>query len=110
MDRYEKLRLNFFSCDLKYGKLELNRFHCCEFFFIVNKPVTDEFLKEQALDLIMSQCKQFVFFGKYANVWHNAVDEADIMIHPNINEEEIAWTSTDDTLEIHWKISLSLCV
>ena len=99
MERYEKLRLNFFSCDLKYGKIELRPGHNCDFFFIVNNPVEKEFMKKQALQMVLSQCKHFEFFGRYANEWHNAIDEAHIAIYPNASEEEIVMMVTDDTLE-----------
>lgn len=99
MERYEKLSVGFFSCDLKYGKIELKLGHNCDLYFIVNNQVEKEFMKKQALQMILSQCKRFDFFGKYANEWHNAIDEADIAVYPNASEEEIALTVTHDTLE-----------
>ena len=99
MERYEKLRLNFFSCDLKYGKIELKPGHNCHFFFIVNNPVEKVFMKKQALQMVLSQCKHFEFFGRYANEWHNAIDEAHIAVYPNASEEKIVMTITDDMLD-----------
>ena len=78
MPRCIKLSNNFYSMDLFTGKTTLtpNRnFHC---FFIVEHTYDKAFVREQALQLLMSQCKNFEFYGTYSRDWELGFDEVDV--------------------------------
>ena len=97
MARYEKLGEYFYSMDLLYGKTNLKPhrdFYC---FFIIEQPHDEEFIRKQALQLIMSQCKNFHFYGAHSSKWDIAFDEADISVHSN--EDDWAMTSWWDNIE-----------
>ena len=96
--------------DLHYGKTMLKpyrQFHC---FFIVEHSCNKDFMHQQALQLLMSQCCNFEFHGACCREWELAFDEMDIMIHPN-EEDEIAitnsWEDIDDFVET-LELTLSL--
>lgn len=92
MPRCIKLSNNFYSMDLITGKTTLTptrNFHC---FFIVEHTYDKAFVREQALQLLMSQCKNFEFYGTYSRDWELGFDEVDVMLHPG-DDEDIALTS-----------------
>ena len=98
MTRCKKLSNHFYGMDLFTGKTMLapNRnFHC---FFIVEHTSDKAFIREQALQLLMSQCKNFEFYGTYCRDWELVFDEIDIMLHPG-DDEDIALTSAWDNLD-----------
>lgn len=99
MSRCEKLRPNFYGCELYYGKIDMNKTHAPVCFFLVNHKADAEFIKKQALQLIVAGCKNYEFFGKYSKKWHLALDMADISVNPDSNEDEIAITVSHQTLE-----------
>lgn len=78
--------------DLHYGKTILKPcwdFHC---FFIVEHSCDKEFMCQQALQLLMSQCHNYKFHGAHCRDWELAFDEVDMLLHQN-DEDEIALTS-----------------
>lgn len=84
--------------DLFIGKtmLTANRnFHC---FFIVERTFDKAFIREQALQLLLSQCKNFEFYGTYCWDWEHVFDEVDVLLHPG-DDEDIALTSAWDNLD-----------
>jgi len=98
MTRCKKLNNHFYSMDLLTGKTMLapNRnFHC---FFIVEHTSDKAFIRAQALQLLMSQCKNFAFYGTYCRDWELGFDEVDMMLHPG-DDENIALTSAWDDLD-----------
>ena len=99
MMRYEKLRNNLYSADLVYGKIDLKRSHGFSCYFIVEHMDDEEFIRDQALQLLLSGCRDFVFYGKKEATWHLGVDEADIMLYPDMSDETLALTSSCETLE-----------
>ena len=103
MARCEKIRDNFYSLDLYYGKAEFKPFRNIQCFFIVEHPCTEEFIHEQALTLLTSQCKNFDFYGAYSKNWDIGFDLVDIQLHPNEEDMDIAltsaWESLDDFVE-----------
>ena len=98
MTRCLQLSNHFYSMDLFTGKTMLasNRsFHC---FFIVEHSSDKTFIREQALQLLMSQCKNFEFYGTYCREWELGFDEVDVLLHPG-DDEDIALTSAWDDLD-----------
>ena len=98
MTRCTKLGNHFFSMDLLPGNTILtpNRNRHC--FMIVEHTFDKALIRDQALQLLMTQCKKFEFFGTYCRDWELGFDEVDVMLHPD-DDEDIALTSAWDTLD-----------
>lgn len=93
-----------------YGKIELNPTHGFSCFFIVEHIDDKEFIKDQALQLLLSGCRNFDFYGKKKDAWHFGVDEADMMLYPNMTYETVAltsgWVSIEEFVEeLHYVLS-----
>ena len=99
MGRYERLNNRFYSLDLYYGKTNLKPYRdfCC--FFIVEHPCSDEFIHDQALMLLTSQCNNFDFYGSYSKQWDIGFDLVDLQLHPNDDDMGIALTSAWESLD-----------
>ena len=99
MQRYNKLRNNFHSADLLYGKIDLNPIHTFSCFFIVEHTFDVEFIKEQAIQLLLAGCQSFDFYGKAEPNWQIGVDEANILLYSKSNPETDVLTSGWSTME-----------
>lgn len=95
--RYQKLTNRLYSVNLHTGKTNFlfGRDVLC--FLLVEHPCTEEFIQEQALQLLLSQCSSFDFYGAYSKQWDIGFDLVDIMLHPN--GEGIALTSQWDDFD-----------
>lgn len=93
MDRFKRLNNQFFSLNLYSGKTNFRYGHNILCFFIVEHPCSEEFIKEQALQLLMTPCRNFDFYGAYSQEWENGFDDVDIMLHPDEEDMDIALTS-----------------
>lgn len=106
MERYKRLTNhsvmssnNFYSLDLYSGKTNLpdsRGFYC---FFIVDHPCSEEFIHDQALQLLMTPCRDFHFYGTYSKQWDVGFDWIDYTLHPDDNDMDIASTSQWDHLD-----------
>jgi len=118
MERYKRLTNhsiilgnNFYSLDLYAGKTNLpdtRDFYC---FFIVNHPCSEESIHEQALQLLMTPCRNFNFYGAYSKQWDIGFDWIDYTLHPGDDDMEIAFTNQWDDLdqfveELHLVLSM----
>lgn len=99
MARQKKLSSNFYSLDLYYGKAELKPFRNFKCFFIVEHPCDKDFIQQQALMLLLTQCKEFHFYGKQSQLWENEFDFIDSQLHPADDDMDIALTSAWSSLE-----------
>lgn len=99
MGRYERLNNRFYSLDLYYGKTNLKPYRDFYCFFIVEHPCSDEFIHDQALMLLMSQCNNFDFYGAYSKQWDIGFDLVDIQLHPTDDDMGIALTSAWESLD-----------
>lgn len=99
MQGYEKLRPNFYSADLVYGKIDLKLTHTFSCFFIVQHVDDKEFIKDQAIQLLLTGGRLFDFYGAKEAIWHLGFDEADILLYPDQQCEDVAMTSGWQTLE-----------
>lgn len=99
MPRYKKLRPNLYSADLFYGKIDLKPGHGFSCFFIVQHTDDKEFIKDQAIQLLLAGCRNFDFYGKMEPIWHLGFDDADILLNPNSTQETVALTSGWDTID-----------
>ena len=106
MERYKRLTNhsvmssnNFYSLDLYAGKTNLpdsRSFYC---FFIVDHPCSEEFIHDQALQLLMTPCRDFHFYGTYSKQWDVGFDWIDYTLHPDDDDMDIASTSQWDQLD-----------
>ena len=99
MEQYRKLSNNFYSLDLHTGKTNFKPGHEIQCFFLVEHPCSEEFIREQALQLLMTPCRNFDFYGAYSKRWDIGFDLADVMLHPNENDWDIALTSQWDDFD-----------
>ena len=99
MDRFKRLSNNFYSLDLYTGKtnFKLGRNILC--FFIVERLCSEEFIREQALQLLMTPCRNFDFYGAYSRQWDVGFDSVDIMLHPHDEDWDIALTNSWDDFD-----------
>ena len=97
--RYEKLRPNLYGAHLVFGKIDLNPTHRFSCFFIVQHTDDKEFIKKQAMQLLLAGCRNYDFFGEKEPLWHLGFDDVDIMLNPNSTPENVALTSGWSTLD-----------
>lgn len=99
MSRYQQLSNNFYSLDLHTGKTNFRTGRNVICFFLVEHPCSEEFIKEQALQLLMTPCRNFDFYGAYSKQWDIGFDLVDIMLHPNDENWDIALTTSWDDFD-----------
>ena len=78
--------------DLYYGKTNLTPYRDFQCFFIVEHSCSEEFIRNQALTLLTSQCKNVDFYGAYSKkltqATKNQLEALGIPYDRNITEEE----------------------
>lgn len=99
MQRYNKLRDNLYSTDLIYGKIELKPTYGFSCFFIVEHTLDMDFIKDQAIQLLLAGCQDFHFYGKTEANWRLGVDEVNMLLHPESTSETDVLISGWNTLE-----------
>lgn len=99
MQQYEKLGNNLYGAEMYRGKLELKPTHGFSCFFIVEHIADKEFVKNQAMQLLLAGCRNFNFYGNAEPIWHLIVDETDILLYPDSTSESVALTSGWDSIE-----------
>ncbi len=81
MGGYKQLANNFYSMDLYYGKTSLKSGRDIVFYFIVQHPCSEEFLQKQVLQLFMSQCQFFHFYGRYSGQWCDSFQRMEALLN-----------------------------
>lgn len=81
MNYCEKILPTLYGLDLFYGKLDAKQGHNFSCFFIVECTFDNEFIKQQALQLLLAGCKEYNFYGKYKNEWHKEFEQTNYMLH-----------------------------
>lgn len=71
-------------------------------FFIVEKRHKKDYIKALAYKLITAGCKQFEFFGKYAEKWEDIFFEVDIELNPLPDMNTIALILVWDNKADFW--------
>lgn len=99
MERYRQLNNQFYSLNLYTGKTNFKLGHNILCFFLVEHPCSEEYIKGQALQLLMTPCRSFDFYGAYSKNWDIGFDLVDIMLHPNDDDEDFALTNQWDSFE-----------
>lgn len=99
MERYKKLLLNLYSADLFYGKVELNLRHYSFCYFIVQHTNDMDFIKDQALQLLLSSCSSFEFVGTQAPIWQQGFNETYSLLHPNADQEKLSNIAAYNTID-----------
>lgn len=108
--RYEKLRNCLYGAHHIYGKIDLNPRHTFSCFFIVQHTDDKEFIKEQAMQLLLAGCRNIDFFGEKESIWHLGFDDVNIILNLYSSPENVAlisgWSTLDDFVDqLHRGIS-----
>ena len=85
--------------DLRTGNLTLRPNARTISYFTVNTMNDREAIRKIAMSLILSGCREFHFYGKQEDLWHQIFDEVDIQINPNASDDDIALTMGYVTLD-----------
>ena len=102
MNRYQKLSDQFYSLNLHTGKTNFKQGRGILCFFIVEHPCSEAFIQAEALQLLMTPCREFHFYGAYSKHWDIGFDLVDIMLHPGDNEDfalTSQWENFDDFVD-----------
>lgn len=99
MARFKKLSNQFYSLNLYTGKTDFKLGHNILCYFIVQHPCSEQFIKEQALQLLMTPCRNFDFYGACSGQWENGFHDVGIMLQPDNNDIKCALTSQWDDLD-----------
>ena len=67
--------------------------------FPCGKNDDKEEIRKIAMDLILSGCREFHFFGRQEPLWHMIFDEVDMEINPNSTEGNVVLTTRYSALE-----------
>ena len=97
--RYQKLRPNLYSADLITGKIDLRPGHGFSCFFIVEHTEDKEFIKDTAIQLLISRCRNFYFYGNKKSVWRLVFDDTNSLLFLDSSPETTAHTSGWNTIE-----------
>ena len=83
----KRLRSDFYGLDIYYGKIHLVPSHnfCC--FFIVEHTSDEEFIRKQAMQLLITNCDYYAFVGSLSHLWKTLFDEVAEMINQNSSEK-----------------------
>lgn len=92
----EVLALNFWGLDLCRGVMDLSKKHAAYCFLIAEHQHDIEFIRKQALSLIVAGCRNLSFYGKERDTWHFEADRADIQVYPDM--ETVTLTSGFDVM------------
>ena len=99
MQRYKKLRPNLFSADLHYGKIDIKPDHYFSCFFIVQHTDDREFIKDQAIQLLLAGCRNYDFYGEKRKIWGTGLEEAYRIVLPENSVENTIRLNRWDTIE-----------
>ena len=99
MQRYKKLRPNLFSADLHFGKIEIKPDHYCSCFFIVQRTDDREFIKDQAIQLLLAGCRNYDFYGEKRKIWETGLEEAYRIVLPENSVENTIRLNRWDIIE-----------
>ncbi len=86
--------INLLSGDVKISSG--NAFSC---FLIVQHLKDPGIIQKIAHQMLTAGCRNFVFYGEQEPLWHLGFDDTDILLYPDAETEEIALTSSSNTLE-----------
>lgn len=88
MERIKKLSNIFYSLNLYTGKTDFKPGHNIMCFFLVEHPCSEEFIKDQALQLLMTPCPSFDFYGSRSHLWEAGFCAVYHQIYLNSNAAE----------------------
>ena len=84
--------------DLRTGHITLRPNARTICYFIVENITERDKIKKTAMELLLSGCREFHFYGKQEPLWHLLFDEVDIMINPDSTTEDVALTAGYEVL------------
>lgn len=86
---------HLYCINILHEKIELIPSHNWSFYYIVNHATNNQFINNHTTETVLLLNKQsceFHFYGTLAKKWENYFDLADITLHPDATESEIALT------------------
>ena len=90
MARHQKIKYCngncFYSAPLLYGKTNLRPYRDFYCYFIAEHTHDPEYIRQQMIQLLMSQCYGFDFFGVHSKVWAQELYTADRMIYSSTEQ------------------------
>lgn len=86
MSRYKKIMNRFYSAPLLYGKTNLKPYMRFQCYFITEHVWDPEYIRQQAMQLLMSQCFGFYFFGAHSREWTQEFHALKSVIYPDADE------------------------
>ena len=95
--RYDRLGPCFFGADLEYGDMNLHQGHTATCFLIVEHTDDEQFIRKQALELLMACNGWFHIYGRQEPLWHRILDDTDVLLHPD--PEKFAVTAGYDDMD-----------
>lgn len=98
IESFQIIDHNIYGVDLFTGRIAPSNSHCAEIFYIVDVTNNEEFIKREALQMLLQFGQtNYFFYGKQRKLWHLVFDETDIML--NSNKETVANTIDCSTLD-----------
>ncbi len=98
IESFQIIDHNIYGVDLFTGRIAPSNSHCAELFYIVDVTNNEEFIKREALQMLLQFGQtNYFFYGKQRKLWHLVFDETDIML--NSNKETVANTIDCSTLD-----------
>lgn len=98
IESFQIIDHNIYGVDLFTGRITPSNSHCAELFYIVDTTNNEEFIKREALQMLLQFGQtNYFFYGKQSKLWHLIFDETDIML--NSNKETVANTIDCSTLD-----------
>ena len=98
IESFQIIDHNIYGVDLFTGRIAPSNSHCAELFYIVDVTNNEEFIKREALQMLLQfGPTNYFFYGKKRKLWHLVFDETDIML--NSNKETVANTIDCSTLD-----------
>ena len=98
IESFQIIDHNIYGVDLFTGRIAPSNSHCSELFYIVDVTNNEEFIKREALQMLLQFGQtNYFFYGKQRKLWHLVFDETDIML--NSNKETVANTIDCSTLD-----------
>ena len=90
---FDRLAPCFFGVDLKCEKMNFRQGHTFTCFLIVEHLNDKYFIRKWALQLLMARRDSwYYFYGSQEPLWHWMMDEADVLLHPDPDDEKVAVT------------------
>lgn len=110
----EMIYPNLYGIEMRYGKIDIPKGSAINCFFITEHTSDEEYIEEQARDLLLAGSWNFFFLGEHKDIWHELFDMTYVRLllkeFVDEKEEGIATIGCDDIDEFAEFIFDSICV